>query len=65
MIKDHFLHCVNQRHIHAPARDGHTVDQHLAANPWTDQQAGSILPGKVQVLGADAGAGNHQIAGTQ
>ena len=56
---------VNQRHIHAPARNGNTVDQHFAANPGTDQQACSILPGKVQVMGADAWTGNDQVAGTK
>ena len=45
--------------ISAVAGYGNTVDEHLAAEAWTNQQAGSVLPGKIQMLRTDARTGNH------
>jgi len=39
------------------------IDHHFAAAAGPDQQANPILPRKIQVMLANAGAGNHQVTG--
>ena len=51
--------------IRAAAGHGDAVHKHIAANAWTDEQTGSVLPGKIQMLGTDARTGNHQITGAK
>ena len=56
---------MHKGHIHSPARNRHAVYQHFTAHPGTDQQPCSVLPGEVQVMGADPGTGDDQVAGAQ
>ena len=44
--------------------DGDAVDLYFTARARTNQEAGSVLPGKIQVLCMHARAGNHQITGS-
>ena len=51
--------------ICAAAGHGDAVHKHIAADARTDEQAGPVLPGKIQMLGTDARTGNHQITGAK
>ena len=40
------------------------IDQGFTAGMGIDQQANTILPGKIQMFRTDAGTGNNQVTGT-
>ena len=51
--------------VRAAAADGYAVHQYFTADTGTDQQAGTILPGKIKMLGPDTRTGNHQVTGAK
>ena len=51
--------------IRAATGYGNAVHEHLTAGTRTNEQTGSVLPGKIQMLGADARTGDHQVTGAQ
>lgn len=51
--------------IRTAAGNGNPVDEHLTAEARSNEQAGSVLPGEIQMLGTDARTGNHQVTGAQ
>ena len=58
---------VRQRRVcpDSPAGNRDAVNQYFTADPGPDQQAGAVLPGKIQMLGTDTGAGDNQVTGAQ
>jgi hypothetical protein len=51
--------------VFSAAGYGNTVHQYITADARADQEAGAVLPGKVKMLGTNAGAWNHQVTGTE
>ena len=43
----------------------YAIDQHFTAKAGADQKSGTVLPGKIKVLLADAGTGDYEVTGPQ